>query len=146
MGFLNRLFGSSENQVPADRDVIHLAPGRGFTFNVVGESEFQRALSKICGGKKTGGHKHEATASLRFVINPHDPNAVAVDIDGKQVGWIPSPITSEIRREIAAVSPVGNVACKAKIVGGWDEEHGEGHFGVKLSLSRPLKLSTKVGG
>lgn len=145
MGFLSRLFGNIESQASAERDVILLAPGRGFTFNVVGESEFQRALSKICGGKKAGGHKHEATAYLRFVANPHDPNAVAVDIAGKQVGWIPSPLTSEIRREIAAVSPAGNVACKAKIVGGWDEEDGEGHFGVKLSLSRPLKLSTKAG-
>ena len=145
MGFLNRLFGSSENQMPAERDVVHVAAGRGFTFDVVGESEFQRALSKICGGKKAGGHKHEATAHLRFAANPHDPNAIAVDIAGKQVGWIPSALTPEIRREIVAVSSTGNVACKAKIVGGWNEEDSEGHFGVKLSLSRPLKRAIKAG-
>jgi hypothetical protein len=114
--------------------------------DVVGESRFQAALSKICGEKNPGGQKQEAVAHLRFEPNSHDPNAIAIDICGMQVGWIPSTLTPEMRREIAALSPTDGVTCKAKIVGGWNEDGSEGHFGVKLSLSRPVKVSPKAGG
>jgi hypothetical protein len=34
------------------------------------------------------------------------------------------------------------VMCDAKIVGGWDRGDGdEGHYGVTLSLSKPLRLA-----
>jgi hypothetical protein len=138
MGLLDRLFRNSDT--PAKRAHIQLASGRGFTFDIVGESRFQAALSRVCGGKIAEGHKHEATAELRFEQNPSDPSAIAVDIAGKQVGWIPSPANAEIRREIAALTPTGSANCKAKIVGGWSKDGDEGHFGVKLSLSRPLKI------
>lgn len=146
MGFWSKLFGGGESPVTAKSASIELTAGRGFTFDVVGEARFQPALSKLCGGKKAGGHKQEAVAHLRFEPNSHDPNAIAVDISGMQVGWISSTLTSEIRREIAALSPTEGVTCQAKIVGGWNEDGDEGHFGVKLSLSRPLKVSAKTGG
>jgi len=138
MGLLNRLFGNADPIVK--RSLAQLAPGRGYTLDIVGESRFQAALSRVCGGKTAEGHKHEATAELRFEQNPSDPNAIAVDIAGKQVGWIPSPTNAEIRREITALTPTGLASCKAKIVGGWSKDGDEGHFGVKISLSRPLKI------
>lgn len=143
MGLLNRLFGNGDTT--AKRPAVQLAPGRGFTFDIVGESIFQAVLSRICGGKTRDGHKHEATAELRFDQNPADPTAIAVDIAGKQVGWIPSPANVEIRREIAALGASGSASCRAKIVGGWSKDGDEGHFGVKLSLSRPLKSATRIG-
>lgn len=141
MGLFNRLFGRSQPDALATTEVIHVAAGRGFTFNIVGESQFQPALSILCGGKKLGGHKHEATAQLRFEANTHDPNAIGVYINGKQVGWIPAALTQDLRREVIALNADQTMACKAKIVGGWNDEDGEGHFGVKLSLSRPLKIA-----
>lgn len=138
MGLLDRLFRNSDT--PAKRTHIRLASGRGFTFDIVGESRFQVALSRVCDGKTAGGHKHEATAELRFEQNPSDPNAIAVDIAGEQVGWIRSPANAELRRELMALTPAGSASCKAKIVGGWSKDGDGGHFGVKLSLSRPLKI------
>lgn len=142
MSLLNRLFGNGD--AAAKRPLLQLAPGRGFTFDIVGESRFQTALSRVCGGKSGEGHKHEVTAELRFDENPSDPNSIAVDIAGKQVGWIPSLANAEIRPEIAALTRSGSSSCKAKIVGGWSRDGDEGHFGVKLSLSRPLKSITKI--
>jgi hypothetical protein len=142
MGLLNRLFGKSESRAtPANHEFVHLAAGRGFTFNIVGESQFQKGLSKICGGKTTVGHKLEATAHLTFAENAHDATAIAVQISGEQVGWMPSELSSEMRREITALSPNGSVTCRAKIVGGWRSDGDEGSFGVKLCLSVPLKKS-----
>ncbi len=138
MGLLDRLFRNSDT--PAKRTLVRLASGRGFTFDIVGESRFQVALSRVCGGKIAEGHKHEATAELRFEHNPSDPNAIAVDIAGEQVGWIPSTANAELRRQLVALAPAGSASCKAKIVGGWSKNGDEGHFGVKLSLSRPLKI------
>jgi hypothetical protein len=109
------LFRGSERPVAGKSASIELAAGRAFTFDVVGESRFQSALSKLCGGKKAGGHKQEAIAHLQFEPNSHDPNAIAVDIGGMQVGWIPATLTPEIRREIAALSPTDGVTCKAKL-------------------------------
>lgn len=144
MTILSRLFGRDEVGSPALRAPVHVAAGRGFMFDIVGELQFQQTLSKLCGGKKNGGHKQEAAAHLTFEPNPEDPNAIAVAIKGKRVGWIPSSLTPDLRREIAALNANGAVACKAKIVGGWVEEDEEGHFGVKLSFSRPLKRSDQL--
>lgn len=144
MGLFNRLFGRSQRDTFATTDAIDVAAGRGFTFNIVGESQFQPALSKLCGGKKVGGHKREATAQLRFEQNTHDPNAIAVYIRSKQVGWIPAVLTQDLRREVIALNADQTVACKAMIMGGWKDEDGEGHFGVKLSLSRPLKIASRA--
>ena len=144
MGFLKRLFGFREDVSPTTHDTICIAAGRGFTFDIVGESQFQQTLSVLCGGKKYGGHKQETTAHLSFGSNLHDPNAIEVAINGKRVGWVPSSLASDLRREVAALNLNGTVACKAKIVGGWVDKDGEGHFGVKLSLSRPLKRSANL--
>jgi hypothetical protein len=34
-----------------------------------------------------------------------------------------------------------NAAVRAKIIGGWKNDDGEGHFGVKLNLKRPIVLA-----
>lgn len=123
-------------------EVIPLAAGRGFTFDVVGEAQWQDNLSAICGGKCEDGHKREVAAQLVFESNPTVPNAVGVMIDARPVGWIPADKAAEVRSALMALNPDRRaVTCNAKIVGGWDRGDGdEGHFGVKLSLSWPLKV------
>lgn len=155
MGILKWLFGpSQERQSDASKraktstvawdhpEVIPLAAGRGFTFDVVGENQWQDNLSAICGGKCEDGHKREVAAQLVFESNPTDPNAVGVMIDARPVGWIPADKGAEVRSALMALNPDRRaVTCKAKVVGGWDRGDGdEGHFGVKLSLSWPLKV------
>lgn len=50
MGLLDWLFGSAASQVHEEMpEPVHLAPGRGFTFEVVGEANCQDTLDAICG-------------------------------------------------------------------------------------------------
>lgn len=124
-------------------DALPLAAGRGFTVEVVGESQWQDHIARVVGGKRDAGYRDEYVAQLAFDDNPHDANVVVVMIDARPVGWIARGDAGNVRSEINAINPAGlPVTCKAKIVGGWDRGDGdEGHFGVKLSLSRPLKIA-----
>lgn len=92
---------------------------------VRGESHYQDALSDLCGGKIEGGHKFACEADLvPEPDNPHDPNAVAVFIQGRKVGYLP--------RQSARRFGKAAKRCPAQIVGGWRDASGEGHFGVEL--------------
>ena len=143
MGVLNWLFGSSDPTANVrSAEPLHLARGRGFTFELVGEANYQDALDSICGGKCEDGHKLRCTAQLCFQEdNPHDPNAVVALIKGKVVGYVPRTIAAEMRSSILRLNPDEQpVTCDAQIVGGWiRDEEDEGHYGVKLSLSNPLR-------
>lgn len=156
MGWLRWLvFGSKEPPPPEIRlirspDVsgsvqpLHIARGRGYTVEVVGEAHRQDALKAVCGRKCEDGHDLKTTAQLLLIDdNPYDPNAVGVIIDGELVGYIPRNTAPYVRAEILRLSPQkGPVTCDARIVGGWDRGDGdEGHYGVKLSLSNPMRLA-----
>lgn len=125
---------------------VHLAPGNGFTFELAGESRYQADLDAICGGKCDQGHKLSCIAQLCFEEgNPDDSNAIAVLINGRVVGYIPQTLAAGLRSQILALNPGQRpVTCDAMIVGGWrrgpDEE---GQYGVKLSLSAPLKVEAR---
>ncbi|MNE95789.1 hypothetical protein D3C80_1939250 [compost metagenome] len=63
-------------------------------------------------------------------------------INSRAVGWIPRERAAEFRAALLKLN-VENlpVTCKAKVVGGWDRGRKDrGLFGVKLSLSVPLKV------
>jgi len=123
---------------------VHLARGRGFTFEIVGEASYQGALNALCGGKCEDGHKLPTTAQLCFQEdNPHDPNAIVVLIDGKVVGYVPRDQAPGMRSAILRCNPGERpVTCDAQVVGGWLRDDGdEGHYGVKLSLSNPLRIA-----
>lgn len=115
-----------------------LRPGRGFTFEIVGEGSYQHELTKLTGGKTEAGHALFCQATLVAEPgNPHDPGAVRVDIKGLTVGYLSRQDAREYRNSLgdAAAQPQ---RCKAKIVGGWMRGGGdEGHFGVKLNLRWP---------
>lgn len=117
-----------------------IARGRGYTFDIVGEGARQAALNRICGGKCENGHNLRVTAQL--VPVPGEPIAIAVHIQRAAVGFIPAEASADLRAEIVRVGAVGGaVYCHAKIVGGWDHGDGdEGHYGVRLSISSPLRL------
>lgn len=124
---------------------LPLAAGRGFTVDVVGESQWQANIARVIGGKRDEGYSEEYVAQLAFDNSPRDANAVAVMFDAHPVGWIARGDAAAVRSEINAINPEGlPVTVKAKIVGGWDRGNGdEGRFGVKLSLSRPIKVAPR---
>ena len=134
---------SRSNEAERAAEPLHLARGRGFTCDVVGEASYQSAFNSICGGKCEEGHDLRCTAQLCFQEdNPHDPNAVVVLIGGTVVGYLPRAIAAEMRSSILRLNPhEWPVTCDAQIVGWSRDEDDEGHYGVKLSLSNPLTLA-----
>ena len=123
---------------------VHLARGDGYTFEAAGESHRQEVLDAICGGKCEEGHNLEVTAQLLLIEgNPYDPNAVGVFVNSQLVGYVPRHVAPHMRAEILRLSPDERpVTCDAQIVGGWDRGHGaEGHYGIRLSLSNPLRVA-----
>ncbi len=101
-------------------------PG-AFQEEIVGESHYQPALKRLAGGEK----RQPATARLICESNnPHDANAVRVEIFGQTVGHLPRDEAPAYRRRLAALQQSGAIVeCDAVIVTGWD-----GLIGVYLDL------------
>jgi NAD-dependent DNA ligase len=106
-----------------------------FPMNAVGESHYQDVLEKICGGHSRYGHEFEVDADLlRQPTNPHDANAVAVKIRGNIVGHLSREQAARVSSQMAE-DGIDQVACRAKIVGGWrTNQYDEGFFGVRLAI------------
>jgi hypothetical protein len=134
VGFLSRLFDNppqkGEQGVPLD--------GLGkFSVQVVGESYYQKNLSKICGGFTKDGVEHITTAKLvHDDDNQYDNKAVRVEVSGMPVGHLNKSEARYFRNQMLANGHAGMPAtCKAKITGGWDRGRGDiGYFGVALDL------------
>lgn len=122
------------------RKPAEFAKGRGWTVEVVGELQFQRSLLKQY--RRAGGTEHDVKAVAVLVpddANSFDSNAIKIEIGGDLVGYLTRERAAEYRRAIGSASG----ACSAKIVGGYEMEDGSrAHFGVKLNLAWPPRLST----
>lgn len=121
---------------------LPLAAGRGFNIPVVGEAQWQGDIAAIVGGRCEEGHNCHVPAQLVPDDTPRDRDAVGVMIDNRAVGWVPFEHASAFRAALRTLNPEGRpVTCKAKIIGGWDRgRRDRGLFGVRLSLSLPLKV------
>lgn len=112
--------------------------------NAVGESYRQEALERICGGYRRDAQDLECEAQLvPDPGNPHDPNAVRVEIDATQVGFLGRDDAARYVSELASAGLAGRtVHCAAKIVGGWKtNQHDAGHFGVCLAIPKRGTIS-----
>jgi len=113
-------------------------PGPGtYGFDIVGESHYQQALEEICGGRTEDGAKHKTEAVLYLEdSNPHDNQAVRVDIEGKTVGYLARSDARSYRKQLKAMGHEGiTCKCDAMVVGGWQRSKSDtGSFGVKLDL------------
>jgi hypothetical protein len=132
MSLFTKLFGEQET--------VFIDGGGEFDQEVVGESHYQNHLKKICGGYKRRGNRKEVFARLHYENNnPHDKQAIRVDINGKTAGYLPREDARYYRKRIEKVGQEGIViSCNAIIFGG--KKFGflrKTHFGVLLDL--PLK-------
>jgi hypothetical protein len=138
MGLFSWLFGSDEGSSTATMPVVNTknTPGT-YEVDVVGESHYQEALERICGGRTEDSQQVEVKALLiPDDNNPHDSEAVRVDIQDETVGYLDRETARSYRERMAEAELTGVVLrCDAIIVGGWDRGGGDrGHFGVKLDL------------
>lgn len=114
-----------------------------FEFNIVGESRYQPALDRMCGGRTEDGHEHECQALLvEEPNNPHDGNAVKVTIQGETVGYLSRDAAPRYKKAARAAGLSGQpVLVDALIVGGWTRgRRGDGHYGVKLDMAFPIEF------
>jgi hypothetical protein len=133
MGLFSWLFGGAERS----ETTAELVGRRTYALDVVGESKYQPALEKICGGRTEDGHEKVVKATLIYEDNnPYDNKAVRVEIEGMTVGYLSRQNARKSRKKLEALGHPGITGtCSAMIVGGWDRGGGDtGYFGVKLDL------------
>lgn len=142
MKWLSALLGR-----PSSEAKTRLLPG-GLRVEVVGESHYQDALSRIAGGRKADRHDlHVLAALVLEPTNPYDPNAVRVEVNGLLVGHLDRKMAvafQPVLRRLAERSEIG--ACRATIVGGWYRSpDDQGSFGIRLDLAAPERLLASLG-
>lgn len=115
-----------------------------YSFDIVGESNYQHALSAIAGKKQQHGKQHFCIAEIyREPNNPYDKYACVVEINNQKVGYISKNDNKDL---IKSVSEHGfPIKLPAVIVGGWEDAKSTGSYGVKLKPPRPdLKVSQSI--
>lgn len=115
---------------------LNVYPG-AYGFDIVGESHYQGALAKLCGGKCEDGHTFDTDALLVPYCNAHDRYAVAVLMgECELVGHLNRIDARKLRIALKSIKLGGySLKVPCRIVGGWKRRNGdEGHFGVKLDL------------
>lgn len=112
-----------------------------FEFDIVGEGNYQDALDAIAGPKCADGVEYECEATLvPEPSNPHDANAVVVQIESCTVGYLPRAVAQEWNAMLGRMGRVGgSITVDAMIIGGWRRERrngtiSEGAYGVKLDI------------
>jgi len=108
---------------------------------VVGEGRHQDELLALTGGRRhyAGARAHVAAELVPEPDNRYDPAAIAVEIDGLQVGYLRHADAPAYRGTVdEARERAGRATCEAIIRGGWDRGCGDvGAFGVVLLLPGP---------
>ena len=105
---------------------------------VVGTSHYQDALLALAPREADEEVRAETIARLvREPDNPHDPNAIAVQIDGRLVGYFSR---DENRRWLDVIGD-GAIGCEAMIAG----KAGTTGLGVFLRLPTPTEARAQIG-
>jgi hypothetical protein len=125
---------------------LMLLPGGG-DVHVVGESRYQRELQEIAGGKtREGVYLPVVAALVPEPENPADRNAIAVQIEGKKVGYLSRQDAAAYRalaQRLRDFEAIG--ICAGEIRGGWKRAGDEGYFGVILTLAPAEAIIAVMG-
>lgn len=99
-----------------------------FRFEAVGESNYQYELDKLMPDEEKQKDKHKVyyIAKLQFEDkNEYDKNAIAVEIDGMKVGYIPREENKALRKKLKSISQhKQSFSCMAAIIGGSSKQYG----------------------
>ena len=162
MGLLDKLFKS--NQGPADDKpqsravkgtqsratkpaASHELPPNVVMLNgggrveVVGESQYEDAFTRICGPRCREGYDLTVVAQLvSEPESPYDPDAIRVEVQGLHVGYLARPAAKAFKpvaEELASRGLTG--ACLGTVRGGWERGKDTGGYGIALDLAAPDK-------
>jgi hypothetical protein len=107
-----------------------------FLLQVVGESHYRANLVKVCDPDEDGTDCELGADLVLDDANPYDRNAVQVQIQGLQVGFLDRENARAFRQRVRAEGRSGlRFPCKARVKGGWDRGGGDqGNFGVTLDV------------
>ncbi len=105
---------------------------------VVGESHYQDALRAVTGSDGTIEVRHECRAALVAEPgNPHDPNAVMVQIDGRLVGYLSRADAVAYGPLVSEIAARGRTAVAEAMVAGRGAQSGTSNLGVFLRMPAP---------
>ncbi len=118
----------------------HLKGSGDFDLPVVGESKYQHALREIAEQQGRGDDDGLVAYIVTEPDNPYDPNACAVYIGDKKVGYLPREDAVDYveRMEDNGIKGVSCFETRAKLIGGTDDKK---FFGVILDLPIELRSS-----
>lgn len=111
----------------------------GRLVNVAGESHYQDALTEIVGDAAASEAqvRHPTEAVLvPEPDNPHDANAVRVEIDGRKVGYLPRAEAVAYGPMLRTLADRGRAAAAEAVVAGRTDA-GTSNLGVFLRLPEP---------
>lgn len=106
------------------------------TLEVVGESSYQDNLWQLVGGRtEQQVHQDCIAVLLRQDENPHDPNAIAVQVHGLTVGHLAVETAARYRRGLERLMrKYGQlIALEGVIASGGHDEDGVARLGVVLT-------------
>lgn len=109
---------------------------------VVGVSFYQKALEKICDGRREEGIEgHVQAKIIPYEDNPYDAHAVRIEIEGETVGYLSRKKALIWRSKMISDGFSGALSCPAKIA--WDRNSFKaGSYGVWLDIDLTLPDST----
>jgi hypothetical protein len=130
--FANLFLSKVPDQPSGKKELVYLMGTAKFQNEIIDDEHYQTVLEGICGPCKPQGVKCYETASLKLEGN----NAVRVEIEGKQVGYLRPETASLFRQQLIARGlPKGVGQCAALIRGGWTASDGsKGPYKVLLDL------------
>src|SRR5713101_9175022 len=139
MGLLDRLRGGRrESSVSTRQEVtavsVSLLGGQD-DLEVVGELAYQDALWRLSSGTLGDRIRRQIVAVLvPEPTNPYDANAIAVQIDGQVIGYLPRATAQEYLPGLQRLMSMrgGYIALRGVVVGGGYYNDGPGRLGVWL--------------
>lgn len=99
-----------------------------FSFGAVGESNYQKTLTSLMPNDGKIEDKHRAYFIANLILeddNKFDKNAIAIEILGLKVGYIPKEENKQLRKQLKAISNNRtSFSCAACIAGGNNKSYG----------------------
>jgi len=127
-----RIQGSSSAAKPDEPGNRGLFQTADFNVRVVGTSYRQSELATVAKRFDSSAPQHRLVAVLRCEPNnPHDPNAVSVDIDGVSIGYLPK----EFAEVVAPILASDTFWCDAMLTGGHQTHRGRAYYGLMLAVA-----------